>query len=97
MLGSSPQVSGVGLWLRPVALPSLTPLGACSSIACAFRRACNLRSAYCGFFRVFGGVPEWLKGTGCKPVGYAYPGSNPGAPTTKTTRDGIGGPFNAPT
>ena len=30
-----------------------------------------------------GGVPEWLKGTGCKPVGYAYPGSNPGAPTTR--------------
>ena len=28
-----------------------------------------------------GGVPEWLKGTGCKPVGYAYDGSNPSAPT----------------
>ncbi len=26
---------------------------------------------------VIGGVPEWLKGTGCKPVGYAYVGSNP--------------------
>lgn len=24
-----------------------------------------------------GGVPERLKGTGCKPVGYAYVGSNP--------------------
>jgi hypothetical protein len=24
-----------------------------------------------------GGVPEWLKGTGCKPVGLAYVGSNP--------------------
>ena len=22
-------------------------------------------------------MPEWLKGTGCKPVGYAYAGSNP--------------------
>ncbi len=22
-------------------------------------------------------MPEWLKGTGCKPVGYAYVGSNP--------------------
>jgi hypothetical protein len=33
-----------------------------------------------------GGVPEWLKGTGCKPVGYAYPGSNPGAPTTRRPR-----------
>ena len=36
-----------------------------------------------------GGVPEWLKGTGCKPVGYAYPGSNPGAPTTRRNTDGI--------
>src|SRR5690606_14067474 len=27
-----------------------------------------------------GGVPEWLKGTGCKPVGYAYVGSNPASP-----------------
>ena len=26
-------------------------------------------------------MPEWLKGTGCKPVGYAYLGSNPSAPT----------------
>ena len=30
-----------------------------------------------------GSVPEWLKGTGCKPVGYAYLGSNPSAPTTR--------------
>ena len=28
-----------------------------------------------------GSVPEWLKGTGCKPVGSAYLGSNPSAPT----------------
>ena len=28
-----------------------------------------------------GGVPEWLKGTGCKPVGYAYVGSNPTSST----------------
>ena len=27
--------------------------------------------------QLLGGVPEWLKGTGCKPVGYAYVGSNP--------------------
>ena len=26
-------------------------------------------------------MPEWLKGTGCKPVGYAYLGSKPNAPT----------------
>ena len=28
-----------------------------------------------------GRLPEWLMGTGCKPVGYAYLGSNPRAPT----------------
>ena len=27
-----------------------------------------------------GGVSEWLKETGCKPVGYAYAGSNPASP-----------------
>ena len=31
--------------------------------------------------RAPGGVPEWPKGTGCKPVGLAYGGSNPPAPT----------------
>jgi hypothetical protein len=28
-------------------------------------------------------VPEWLKGTGCKPVSYAYVGSNPTPSTTE--------------
>ena len=32
----------------------------------------------------FGGVPEWLKGTGCKPVGYAYAVSNPALSTIIT-------------
>jgi hypothetical protein len=36
--------------------------------------------------RVDGGVPEWLKGTGCKPVGYAYVGSNP-TPSTRARFD----------
>ena len=27
--------------------------------------------------KLSGGVPEWLKGTDCKSVGYAYVGSNP--------------------
>ncbi len=40
----------------------------------------NLKSVHRPFF-CDGGVPEWLKGTGCKPVGYAYDGSNPSAPT----------------
>src|SRR3712207_5392976 len=29
-----------------------------------------------------GGVPEWPKGTGCKPVGSAFGGSNPPAPNS---------------
>ena len=29
-----------------------------------------------------GRVPEWLKGTGCKPVDSVYLGSNPSAPTS---------------
>src|SRR3712207_2035697 len=28
-------------------------------------------------------MPEWLKGTGCKPVGSAYAGSNPAPPTLR--------------
>ena len=32
-----------------------------------------------------GGVPEWLKGTDCKSVGYAYVGSNP-TPSTSLRR-----------
>ena len=35
----------------------------------------------------FGGVPEWLKGTGCKPVGYAYVGSNPTPSTTDRNKN----------
>src|SRR5205809_779704 len=33
-----------------------------------------------------GGVPERPKGTGCKPVGSAYGGSNPPAPTSVDSR-----------
>src|SRR5262249_57501246 len=33
-----------------------------------------------------GGVPEWPKGTGCKPVGSAYGGSNPPAPIASRPR-----------
>ncbi len=32
--------------------------------------------------RQTGEVPEWLKGTDCKSVGYAYVGSNPTLSTT---------------
>ena len=35
-----------------------------------------------------GGVPERPKGTGCKPVGSAYGGSNPPAPTHSLFRAG---------
>ena len=37
---------------------------------------------------VRGGVPEWLKGTDCKSVGYAYVGSNP-TPSTSTTNGAL--------
>ena len=30
---------------------------------------------------VYGGIPEWPKGTDCKSAGNAYGGSNPPAPT----------------
>ena len=40
------------------------------------------RSAGTDWRRNIGGVPERLKGTGCKPVGYAYVGSNPTSSTT---------------
>ena len=30
---------------------------------------------------LYGGIPEWPKGTDCKSAGYAYGGSNPPAPT----------------
>ena len=38
-----------------------------------------------------GGVPEWLKGTDCKSVGYAYAGSNPAPSTTLRSRSGAMG------
>ena len=38
----------------------------------------------------FGEVPEWLKGTDCKSVGYAYAGSNPALSTIRLRR-GFGG------
>ena len=30
---------------------------------------------------LYGEVPEWTNGAGCKPVGTAYDGSNPSLPT----------------
>ena len=42
-----------------------------------------------------GGVPEWLKGTGCKPVGYAYLGSNPSPPAIfRTSKPLFGAAFS---
>src|SRR6188474_2658085 len=46
-----------------------------------------------------GGVPEWPKGTGCKPVGSAFRGSNPLSPTSHlrawaSERPARGGPFS---
>src|SRR5687768_4734474 len=54
----------------------------------------------CGFARYNGlpggGVPEWPKGTGCKPVGSAFRGSNPLSPTEALSRLGHGGPLTGP-
>ena len=50
----------------------------------------NLKVLYSWFpFFADGRVPEWLKGTGCKPVGYAYLGSNPSAPTICLCSSGV--------
>src|ERR1700730_5799550 len=37
-------------------------------------------------FGAHGGVPEWLKGTDCKSVGFAYAGSNPAPSTSPAAR-----------
>ena len=36
-----------------------------------------------------GGMSEWLKETGCKPVGSAYAGSNPAPPTSRARPSGV--------
>jgi hypothetical protein len=40
------------------------------------------------FARILGEVPEWLKGTDCKSVGFAYAGSNPALSTIPPLDDG---------
>ena len=40
-------------------------------------------------FFITGEVPEWPKGTGCKPVGVAYGGSNPPLSTITSQVAGI--------
>jgi hypothetical protein len=48
-------------------------------------RPFTIYPAYCpagdGGVLLLGGVPEWLKGTDCKSVGFAYAGSNPALST----------------
>ena len=43
-----------------------------------------VRRRYSPNFSNHGGMSEWLKETGCKPVGSAYAGSNPAPPTEVT-------------
>ena len=45
-----------------------------------------------GRWHVGGEVPEWLKGTDCKSVGFAYAGSNP-ALSTKSSSSAIRSSF----
>src|SRR5947207_15923027 len=44
--------------------------------------------ATAGRFCLLGGVPEWLKGTDCKSVGFAYAGSNPAPSTIREQKSG---------
>ncbi len=79
------QVREVPGWARPEPWSSLTLAESIEYYPYAFRPERSIRTQLEKHrARLFfcGGVPEWLKGTGCKPVGYAYPGSNPGAPTS---------------
>ena len=46
--------------------------------------------------RTPGGVPERPKGTGCKPVGSAYGGSNPPAPMMMNDHYARGSTFGPP-
>jgi hypothetical protein len=74
--------------------PCLRPLGKEKGERGCFACFQVDRSAYFFIFRCplrrrshrSGGVPEWLKGTDCKSVGFAYVGSNP-TPSTKTPRE----------
>ena len=60
--------------IRRALRPCLSSAGSLS-----FDAARATRARLCG--RTRGEVPEWLKGTDCKSVGFAYAGSNP-APST---------------
>ena len=44
---------------------------------CFYNMSLRLRSS------VYGGVPEWPKGTDCKSAAYSFGGSNPPSPTNK--------------
>jgi hypothetical protein len=56
--------------------PPLAGTCPCWGIHARFRSA----DAAAATLRHAGGVPEWPKGTGCKPVGTAFGGSNPPSP-----------------
>ena len=71
--------------MRGIAAFSLTTSDVRGIISCAMRLDCiarSLKSVYRLVSHKDGRVPERLIGTGCKPVGFAYHGSNPCAPTT---------------
>ena len=40
-------------------------------------------------YRIFGGFPEWPKGTDCKSAGNAFGGSNPPSPTKKPSHESV--------
>jgi hypothetical protein len=62
--------------LREDLATMITPLLA----GCGRRRDTEERGRRSATMPAAGGVPEWPKGTGCKPVGSAFGGSNPPSP-----------------
>src|SRR4051794_3968155 len=78
-------------WSKRLGAAVVEPSIDTSRVASGFGAGSSRRS---GLFRncspatlfARGGVPEWPKGTGCKPVGSAYRGSNPLSPTRSPAR-----------
>ena len=71
--------------IRPRRVVAVDSIGRCRHKALrgrAAEAASPRRCLVAWLRRQTGEVPEWLKGTDCKSVGYAYVGSNPTLSTT---------------
>ena len=73
--------------------PRVDSMGPChhnTAIAPALPRGAIL-FGFRGIDCASGGVPEWLKGTDCKSVGFAYAGSNPAPSTRQSDQESVSG------